>query len=61
MQGDKRCFVLNETAVKSLELESPLGKVLKDTKKNEWTIIGVVKDFHFKSLHYEIQPICHRN
>ncbi|MBN1163533.1 MAG: ABC transporter permease [Candidatus Krumholzibacteriota bacterium] len=49
--------VLNETAVKAMGLEDPLGK-----KFSVWefsgTIIGVVKDFHLQSLHHGISPLA---
>jgi putative ABC transport system permease protein len=49
-------FVLNEAAIKAMGIESPIGKQfsLWDTKG---TIIGVVKDYHFDSLHKEIEPL----
>jgi putative ABC transport system permease protein len=52
---DNKAVVLNETAIKTLGWESdPLGKRyrLQDTFK----VIGVVKDIHFESFHYEIIP-----
>ncbi len=54
-------FVLNETAVKMQGFESPdaaLGQTLYwggDTKKRG-TVLGVVKDFHFESLHSQVEP-----
>lgn len=51
--------VINETAVEAMDLESPLGKrVYWDDFKGK--IIGVVKDFHFSSLHEEIEPLMMR-
>jgi putative ABC transport system permease protein len=51
--------VINETAVAAMGLESPLGKrVYWDDFKGE--IIGVIKDFHFSSLHEEIEPLMMR-
>nr|NQU90955.1 ABC transporter permease [Bacteroidota bacterium] len=49
-------IILNETAVKTFELENPLGTRIElfDTVG---TVVGVVKDFHFKSLHEEVEPI----
>ena len=51
-------IILNETAVKKLGWESPIGKRIK---VNYWdiktgTVIGVVKDHHNGSLHEEIKP-----
>jgi len=52
----KQCVVINETASRNLGWENPIGKRLK-SHGIEWTVIGVVKDFHFKSLHSEIEPV----
>lgn len=56
-------YVLNEAAVKFLELQEPVGQSITGMAftGSEWSrkrakIIGVVKDFHFASLHEEIQP-----
>ena len=52
---DNSAVVLNETAIKTLGWEAdPLGKRyrLDDT----FRVIGVVKDIHFESFHYEIIP-----
>jgi putative ABC transport system permease protein len=49
-------FVLNEAAVKAMRIKDPIGK-----KFNAWgkdgKIIGVVKDFNFRSLHSEVEPL----
>jgi putative ABC transport system permease protein len=52
--------VINETALKTMELESPLGKRISVWNRN-FRIIGVIKDFHFYSLHREIQPLIFIN
>ncbi len=44
--------ILNETAVKTLGIEDPVGKKLWSK-----TIIGVVKDFNLHSIHNDIPPI----
>ena len=49
-------YILNETAVKETGLESPIGKQFKIIEKG--TVIGVVKDFHFDSLHQKIEPLA---
>jgi putative ABC transport system permease protein len=48
--------VINETAMKTMDLKSPIGKRLTVWKRN-FRIIGVIKDFHFYSLHEEIKPL----
>jgi putative ABC transport system permease protein len=48
--------ILNETAVKKMEMREPLGKtVWLDNER--CTIIGVVKDFHFHKLNSEVLPV----
>lgn len=51
--------VLNETAVKIMGLENPIGQDIQLMLPNsdKIKIIGVVKDFHFVSLHNTIEPM----
>jgi ABC-type antimicrobial peptide transport system permease subunit len=49
-------FIINETAVAAMELEDPVGKRFS-LMGREGSIVGVVKDFNFRSLHYAIQPL----
>jgi putative ABC transport system permease protein len=54
--------VLNQSAVNVFGLNDPLGKEIvrvgptQESSEN-LTIIGVMKDFHFESLHYQIRPL----
>ena len=51
-------IILNETAIEVMGLENPIGqKIQLWEAENYLTIIGVVKDFHFESLHKKIQPM----
>jgi putative ABC transport system permease protein len=52
----KGAYILNESAVKEIGWDSPLGKQFRIIEKG--TVVGVVKDFHFKSLHQEIEPLA---
>ncbi len=60
-----RAVVINETAVREFGLESPVGTHMPYIARGNLTafpvdeieIIGVVKDFHCRSLHREINPI----
>jgi putative ABC transport system permease protein len=45
--------ILNETAVRELGIEEPLGTMMPDSS----VIIGVVKDFNLHSIHTEISPL----
>jgi ABC-type antimicrobial peptide transport system permease subunit len=49
-------YVLNETALKITGYKDPIGKPFTFYQKRG-TIIGVVKDFHFNSLHEAISPL----
>ena len=53
-------FVLNETAVRELNVQDPVGKQLFWVNNEELvkgTVVGVVKDFHYNSLHVPVRPI----
>jgi len=52
---DPENFVLNETAVKQMELDSPIGKRFT-LEGRTGRIIGVMKDYYGGSLHHPIQP-----
>ena len=56
-----REFLLNETAVKKLGLNANdvIGKkMVIGLNNSEGVIVGVVKDFHNKSFHETIRPLC---
>jgi putative ABC transport system permease protein len=58
-QDERRVVALNEAAVKILGLENPVGQLLIEHGES-YSIIGVVKDFHFESLHHPIKPFLIR-
>ena len=49
-------FMLNEEAIKQMGIEDPIGKEYSFWG-NDGKIVGVMKDFHFKSLHNPIEPM----
>ncbi|NLA49829.1 MAG: FtsX-like permease family protein, partial [Bacteroidales bacterium] len=49
--------VINEKAAEILGFDDPVGKVLTSGSGHRFTIVGVVRDFHFKSLHNSIDPL----
>ncbi len=53
---DNSAIIFNETAIKSMGLTNPVGKTIKLWGKDR-QIVGVVKDFHFESLHNKIGPL----
>jgi putative ABC transport system permease protein len=59
--NDSLNIILNESAVKDLGLENPVGKRIRSAgprdQNPDFTIIGVVKDYNFYSLHSPITPL----
>jgi putative ABC transport system permease protein len=65
--SDKKAVILNEILVKQLGWDNPLGKIVSMIDVDEtgsagpqfievpYTVIGVVRDFHFESLHQKIR------
>ncbi len=52
--------LLNQTALKVLGLENPIGAKLLipgNQAMKEMTVVGVVRDFHVQSLHNKINPM----
>ncbi len=56
---DSTAYILNQTAVNKIGLENAVGKKLV-WGKHEGKIIGVIKDFHFNSMHSTIEPLIIR-
>jgi putative ABC transport system permease protein len=58
--ADSISAVINETAARALGFDDPIGKAFVNMDpENQFLIpiIGVVKDFHLQSLHWEIRPM----
>ncbi len=56
--SDSNNYIINETALKILDLtpDEIIGHTLSD-KNIDGIVIGVVRDFHFESIHNAIKPI----
>jgi putative ABC transport system permease protein len=54
---DATAVVINEEAAKIMDFKNPIGEIITTPEGSKLTIIGVVKDFHFQSLHYKIEPL----
>lgn len=52
-------YIINETLAKILEWQNPLGKTI--SRNGEHKVVGVIKDFHFASLHDKIEPLIITN
>ena len=56
---DSASFILNETAIKKIGYKDPIGKPIW-WGNHEGKIVGVLKDFHFASMHETIEPLIIR-
>ena len=52
--------IVNEALVKFMKWDNPLGKRVKQFTFFDGQVVGVVKDFHFASLHNKIEPLIIR-
>ena len=55
-----RPFILNETAVRHLGWDDPIGRRFKEKNGPEGYVVGVIKDFHIQTLHNAIRPVVFR-
>ncbi|GAB3643472.1 ABC transporter permease [Spirosoma arcticum] len=53
---DSTGFLINETAAKTMGFKNPIGQPVT-WGNTRGTIIGMVEDFHFQSLHTPIRPL----
>ena len=58
--SDSSKVIFNEAAIRAMGLENPVGKIIRLWDKYDLEILGVVKDFHFQSLHSEVNPLFFR-
>lgn len=55
---DSNSIVINEQMARQLGEKDPIGvKLVHDTALAPMTVIGVVKDFNFQSLHTKVEPL----
>lgn len=54
--SDSNAVLLNETAVRKMRLNDPVGKIITD-QDDKWTIVGVVKDFIIASPFEPVAPM----
>lgn len=56
--SDTLGIMLNESALKQVGYKEPIGKIIRyEGEEDIFTIIGIVKDFNYKSLHGKIEPM----
>ncbi|WP_316791031.1 ABC transporter permease [Pedobacter frigoris] len=54
--SDTSKIIINQAGIKVMRLKDPVGKVFNLWGK-ELQIIGVIKDFHFESMHEPVKPM----
>ena len=60
MASDRsQAYMINESAAQAFGWTSPLGKQIArlSSRRARGTVIGVIEDFHFRSLHQRIEPL----
>ncbi|WP_455170398.1 ABC transporter permease, partial [Aegicerativicinus sediminis] len=55
--ADSTAMIINESAVKLMQFDDPIGKIVKDNDI-DWHVIGVIKDFVLKSPFQPIEPLA---
>lgn len=56
--NDSACFIVNEKAAAMLGIKEPVGAaVVNNVMGVQGKIVGVIKDFHFASLHHQVEPL----
>jgi len=58
-QSDKASYLINESLASLLGWSDPVGKTI--SRNGDHPVIGVVKDFHYASLHDKIEPLIVTN
>jgi len=59
-QDTVQAVVINETAARNLELDAAVGEQLISMEGKTYSVVGVIRDFHFESLHQPIRPMLFR-
>ncbi len=58
--ADTSKIIFNEAAIRVMNLKDPIGKKIRLWDQYDLEIAGVVKDFHFSSLHEVVNPAFFR-
>lgn len=56
-QSHDKEYIINEAFAKQVGWKDPIGQPIDVTSWEKGTIVGVVKDFNFNSLHHKIEPL----
>jgi putative ABC transport system permease protein len=55
---DSSSVILNESAARYLGFKDPIGKTITYPSRGKYSVVGVVKDFHFATLYSPITPFA---
>jgi putative ABC transport system permease protein len=55
---DSSSVILNESAARFFGFKNPIGKTITYPSRGKYTVVGVVKDFHFATLYSPITPFA---
>lgn len=58
IRTDTAVVIINEAAARVFKWDNPINKQLQPINGAIFRVIGVVKDFHYQSLHQEIGPLA---
>ena len=53
-----RSYIINETLAKQIGWKNSIGQKFKIGDFDWGTVVGVMKDFNFRSLHHKIEPVA---
>jgi putative ABC transport system permease protein len=53
--SDSLAIILNQAAIDAMGLSNPLGKIIK-VWGGQYHVVGIVKNFHYRSLYEKIKP-----
>lgn len=56
-RADSLSCLINRAMVKKLGWAEPLGKYITGGGGNRFEVIGVMEDFHYLSLHHQVEPL----
>jgi len=55
--SDSSGVLLNEEAIHQMNIDDPLNKTITIGKDRKCTLLGIVQNFHFESIHKPIEPV----
>jgi putative ABC transport system permease protein len=55
--SDSTAIIINEEAAKILGWNNPMGRKIKIWGQYDFEVIGVIKDFHYESMHQAVRPM----